>query len=485
MSLASLSPSKHKLSCLFLLSVLISFFSLISFIVSSLLVNYTLCQTLPDVHVDVSLNVTDSVSNMTIVLHESCSDFSSDELPVLPTIPDENILPTAQTDFFAEFLRPGKLPITANGTMDAVVTFVNGSDPLWFESRKQRALELNIEVEAERAQWDDVGELVFCLRSLYYKLPMIRHVFLVLSGPSQLPFWLNPNNPFITIIYHEEIFADSSLLPVFSSYAIEANLWRIPGLSENFFYLNDDMAFIRSLPESMIIDPLDKSRLVHVEHWWAPTAPKGNQFNRGLFQGFQLLAKHYKRPFGIKAWHAMSHTWYHLNRKVMEETSEVFSEAYSVMISTPFRPRTGFPHFMFLVGHYWVQQSLRTADELEYPKAKYHLCWSDEFIFEHLNSADNVDKIFERAQKDDVFSVCFNDPGYRNLPALVIYRHNMLRYLPESAPWEVMDPFPVYDLFLKSTKPPDISELPSAVHFNRKQPPVDWRKLTDRKNVKE
>ena len=40
---------------------------------------------------------------------------------------------------------------------------------------------------------------------------------------------------------HEEIFADQSHLPTFSSAAIEANLHRIKGLSDKFLYLNDDI----------------------------------------------------------------------------------------------------------------------------------------------------------------------------------------------------------------------------------------------------
>ncbi|KAL0211770.1 hypothetical protein RCL1_005396 [Eukaryota sp. TZLM3-RCL] len=415
---------------------------------------------LPTNHtVHISHNTTSTTSNTsTSSITPNVSTSKDTEIPKEEPLSEsihvpEEIPISAQTDFFAEFLRPGKLPITANGTMDAVVTFVNGSDPLWFESRKQRALELNIEVEAERAQWDDVGELVFCLRSLYYKLPMIRHVFLVLSGPSQIPFWLNPNNPFITIIYHEEIFADSSLLPVFSSYAIEANLWRIPGLSENFFYLNDDMAFIRSLPESMIIDPLDKSRLVHVEHWWAPTAPKGNQFNRGLFQSGQLLSGHFTGPIGLKAWHAMAHTWYPLNRKVMAETSQVFSNTFELLTRHPFRPPTGLPHFMHLSNHYWVQKSLRTQGEVYPFTAKYHLCWNYEYVFNHIDNEIKIEKYFNNARKHSSYSVCFNDPGYHNPSGIKAYRKNMTSFLPEQAPWENMDPFKIYDANIPNTRP--------------------------------
>ena len=49
------------------------------------------------------------------------------------------------------------------------------------------------------------------------------------------------DHPRLSIITHEEIFEDQSHLPTFSSPAIEANLFRIPGLSDKFLYLNDDV----------------------------------------------------------------------------------------------------------------------------------------------------------------------------------------------------------------------------------------------------
>ena len=47
----------------------------------------------------------------------------------------------------------------------------------------------------------------------------------------------------MTIVPHETIFVDREHLPTFNSRAIESHLHRIPGLSENFLYFNDDWAF--------------------------------------------------------------------------------------------------------------------------------------------------------------------------------------------------------------------------------------------------
>eukprot|EP00039_Didymoeca_costata_P011413 m.160069 g.160069 ORF g.160069 m.160069 type:complete len:1577 (-) comp15166_c0_seq2:5-4735(-) len=95
------------------------------------------------------------------------------------------------------------------------------------------------EISASRFQ--DNSELQYSLRSIEKFAPWVRQIFIVTNG--QIPSWLNLDHPRLTVVTHEDIFENKSHLPVFSSPAIEANIHRIPGLSENFIYLNDDVMF--------------------------------------------------------------------------------------------------------------------------------------------------------------------------------------------------------------------------------------------------
>ena len=79
----------------------------------------------------------------------------------------------------------------------------------------------------------------YSLRSIEKFAPWILKVFIVTNG--QVPDWLDANHPKVQIIPHELIFPNKSVLPTFSSSAIEMNLHRIPGLSEHFIYFNDDV----------------------------------------------------------------------------------------------------------------------------------------------------------------------------------------------------------------------------------------------------
>ncbi len=49
------------------------------------------------------------------------------------------------------------------------------------------------------------------------------------------------------LVSFQELFPNKSHLPTFSSPAIEAHLHRIPGLSDKFIYLNDDVMFGRDV----------------------------------------------------------------------------------------------------------------------------------------------------------------------------------------------------------------------------------------------
>ena len=56
------------------------------------------------------------------------------------------------------------------------------------------------------------------------------------------PSWLADNDR-ISVVSHWDMFKDRAALPVFNSNAIEMNLYRIPNLTPNYIYMNDDLAF--------------------------------------------------------------------------------------------------------------------------------------------------------------------------------------------------------------------------------------------------
>lgn len=101
---------------------------------------------------------------------------------------------------------------------------------------------------------DDFELLRYSLRSVDRYAPFLKRVVVVTARP-QVPHWLNTEHPDVQVVHHDEIFADPANLPCFSSRPIELAMHRIPGLTEPFLYLNDDMLFGGSVAAEDFISP--------------------------------------------------------------------------------------------------------------------------------------------------------------------------------------------------------------------------------------
>ncbi|XP_078482003.1 exopolysaccharide phosphotransferase SCO6021-like [Ciona intestinalis] len=121
------------------------------------------------------------------------------------------------------------------GDVDAVYTWVNGSDPKFLASLQLFA-DHGTNVRSKR--FADHDQLKYSLRSLQLFAPWIRNIYIVTNG--QVPAWLNTSHPNIIVVKHDSLFTQKEDLPTFSSPAIEVHLHKIPNLSPYFLYFNDD-----------------------------------------------------------------------------------------------------------------------------------------------------------------------------------------------------------------------------------------------------
>ena len=137
--------------------------------------------------------------------------------------------------------------------VDIVYTWVDGDDPDWRQRKRaaEAALEHGTvnETATIPSRFTSRDELKYSLRSVEAYASWVNHIFIVTDG--QVPAWLDTENPKITVVDHREIFTDSDALPVFNSHAIESQLHHIPGLSERYVYLNDDIFFLRPTDPSL------------------------------------------------------------------------------------------------------------------------------------------------------------------------------------------------------------------------------------------
>ncbi|MFD4390351.1 stealth conserved region 3 domain-containing protein [Streptomyces sp. NPDC058495] len=136
--------------------------------------------------------------------------------------------------------------------IDAVYTWVDGSDVEWLERKNAVLASMGIVTEdaaTSAARFRNRDELRYSLRSLDLYAPWIRNVYLVTDR--QVPPWLDTSHPRVRVVDHTEIFGDEGALPTYNSHAIESRLHHIDGLAEHFLYFNDDVFAARPIQPSL------------------------------------------------------------------------------------------------------------------------------------------------------------------------------------------------------------------------------------------
>ena len=180
--------------------------------------------------------------------------------------------------------------------IDFVITWVDGNDKKWlakkkeYEKRQTGVEAVSGEKETEEREKDvryrDWGLLPYLFRGIEQYAPWVNHVFLVTDH--QVPKWLNADHPKLSVVYHDE-FIPACYLPTFNSHTIELNLHRIPGLSEQFVYFNDDCFLTGACrPEDFFWHglPVDEASLNGING-------KDNEFANIQFHNMALMNCHY------------------------------------------------------------------------------------------------------------------------------------------------------------------------------------------------
>ena len=144
--------------------------------------------------------------------------------------------------------------------VDFVFTWVNGSNP---ELRANFTKYTN-QFQMEANRYGDLGQLKYGLRAIELYAPWFNHVYIVTNG--EKPSWLRESSR-LTVISHWEIFKDKRALPVFNSNAIEMNLHRIPHVTDNFIYSNDDFTLLAPVCWSDFYSEAEGTKIYYMKNW--------------------------------------------------------------------------------------------------------------------------------------------------------------------------------------------------------------------------
>ncbi|KAG0290511.1 Xanthine phosphoribosyltransferase 1 [Linnemannia gamsii] len=284
-------------------------------------------------------------------------------------------------------------------TMDVVYTWVNGSDPRLLaikEKYQNQSPFFQAFWAADESRWGklwntnqtsttstddqttnrfrDMNELKYSVRSVsnYFSHSLFNRIHILTTAVDenlqevQVPSWLDLelSGDRVRMVPHGAIFDNSSNLPSFNSLAIESQMHHIPGLTDIFLYLNDDVFLGRETSASDIWTPL-YGFVFHMEPTLLvpPTLlppPLTNTLSIGEWNSLQYSNYLLSRQFGARSRSYLAHVPHVLCTPMLKEIQHIWSEEFSQTSSHRFRGegRAEDIQVSFFMAHY-VMERLR------------------------------------------------------------------------------------------------------------------------------
>lgn len=198
--------------------------------------------------------------------------------------------------------------------IDFVVPMVFPQDKEW--QREYERCCGSVKTVQGNVRYRSWGTEELLIRCVMKYMPWVRRIYVLLASESQIQPWMlrygitaphgngitrrdgctGKDGPELRLVLHRE-FIPSEHLPCFSSPCIEMFLHRLPGLSEQFVYANDDMFPLSPLKE----DDFFRDGKPCQELAEKPFPSRPNIFHRACIDGLNMIAapfgKHYTGTF--------------------------------------------------------------------------------------------------------------------------------------------------------------------------------------------
>ena len=292
--------------------------------------------------------------------------------------------------------------------MDAIVTYVDGLDPLW-----QQDYERTVGKQILDKRFRDWGTLKYHFRGLEKFMPFIDRIHLVVARESQVPAWVNRET--VNVVLHKDIMPAESL-PTFNSSMIEMFLHRIPGLTERFLYFNDDMYTVKPCKfEDFFPDGVPAMKFAH---------------NFLYFGDFRYLVHHSdslaRKALGMPESCCYVRPQHTASPMLKSQCDELYAKVEPEIMASlsPLRTRANYNQYLFLDYMYYQG------------KARNRKLSNKHFSL----AAHSIDKICDFLRKPSRKMVCINDVHMTN-DKFLLCREKLLaafeEILPEKSRYEL------------------------------------------------
>lgn len=282
--------------------------------------------------------------------------------------------------------------------IDVVYTWVNHEDPGWqslkAQFQKPAKTKSGKHDSGSPDRFRNRDELKYSLRSLMQFAPWVRHIYVVSNCAP--PSWLDVEHEKISWVGHEEIFP-ADALPTFSSHAIESRLQHVPGLSNHFLYMNDDVFLGRPTQPGDFFhtNGISKSFLEEYGAVSGDLHEDDPDYLNAARNGQALL----ERDFGHTPTALHKHTPFALRKDVLLDIEEKYKVQVSKTTRSRFRSIEDISTASFLYHHYAYFTSRATPERVYSLLIKPHSTNYERMLSQMLSVALKP------------FSFCLNDGG--------------------------------------------------------------------------
>lgn len=252
----------------------------------------------------------------------------------------ENIIFNAEFDFNS--------PFKPSCRIDAVFTWVSSNDVSW-RNKKDAFLTNDGEFElyaTEDSRYVSHNEIYYSILSVLKHMPWIATIYIVTDNQMpELPAWFFNK---VKIVDHKSIIPHA-YLPTFNSHVIEAYLHKIPGLSENFIYFNDDFFVAREIDSSHFFRSNGHASLFASSKSIADMNAKGRK--TATLSACNNVNKLFGEKINVNFDRALTHTYVPLKKEYYNIAFELFGEHIYSFSKNKFRSVNDLNLATFLVPY--------------------------------------------------------------------------------------------------------------------------------------
>lgn len=221
--------------------------------------------------------------------------------------------------------------------IDVVYTWVSHLDPHWQELYQDALNDSTLVGDycasvSDFARFSNKNELFYSISSLNKYAEWVRTIYVVTN--CRVPESIS-NIDKVVVVKHEEIFPDPTVLPVFNSHAIEANLHHIPGLSDKFLYFNDDVFLCKKVEVSDFFDSNNRTFFFPSRHEFVVDECEFKPIDYAIKNVRRILVK----DFGYEPMFKLHHSVFVLRKDVLYEMECRYRDYFSITSSNKFRSK--------------------------------------------------------------------------------------------------------------------------------------------------